>query len=130
MFKYVFDYYKKIVKYLLDEGYIVYIQSTLYLAKKQQPIAGYTPEIVNQSVKKLNKLLKKFVKNSSIERLKFIDLNRYFVVNGYMKDVYTFEGTHLNGKGYKEYMKIIMPYMRSGFYTKLPKPEQFMRYQK
>lgn len=80
---------------------IIYLQSTLYIRSEDSAI--------NQNITKLNQILE----NISLRypNVFFIDLNKHLSLNKALKEQFTFDGIHLNGKGYQQWQKAISPYV-------------------
>ena len=83
----IFDNYKNIVLGLKSHNIIPVIQSVTYTANPT----------LNNDVKELNKLLKRFAKDNNVD---YIDLNSALSENELLRPEYTYDGTHLTGKGY------------------------------
>lgn len=96
----VFINYKKIIENIKNQNITPYIQSTLYtgdhLAKKY-----------NKKVKELNSLLLEY---ADLNKIVFIDLNKVLSSNKKLSNEYSFDGLHLNGKGYMIWAKTIKKY--------------------
>ncbi|RLA77880.1 MAG: lipolytic protein [Epsilonproteobacteria bacterium] len=99
--EYVFKNYVKIISGLEEKGIKPIIQTTLH-------VGTLAPAIYNTKIYKLNELLKNYAQK---EKLQFIDLNKVFAPNEVLLDKYSLDGLHLNGAGYMEWVKIIIPYM-------------------
>ncbi|MFV7790760.1 GDSL-type esterase/lipase family protein [Aliarcobacter lanthieri] len=100
--EYVFENYKKILKYFQEKNIKVVIQSTLFIGDSRK-------KDFNPKIEKLNQDLKDFAKNNQIY---FIDLNPIFAPNKILLKNYTTDDLHLNGKAYllwvNELKKIII----------------------
>lgn len=88
--EYVFENYKKILKYFQEKNIKVVIQSTLYIGESRK-------QDFNPKIEKLNKDLKDFAKNNQIY---IIDLNPIFAPSKILLKNYTTDDLHLNGKAY------------------------------
>ncbi|WP_418186276.1 GDSL-type esterase/lipase family protein [Aliarcobacter vitoriensis] len=88
--EYVFENYKKIIKYLQEKDIKIVIQSTLYIGESRK-------QNFNPKIEKLNKDLQEFAKNNQII---FIDLNPIFTKNKTLLKEFTYDDLHLNGKSY------------------------------
>lgn len=97
----VFTNYQKIVKFFQDKNIKVYIQSTLYIGAKKD-------DNFNEKIEKLNKKLELFTENNQII---FIDLNPIFASNKVLKQEFTTDDLHLNGKAYLLWAKEIKKYI-------------------
>lgn len=97
---YVFSNYLKIIENLQQKGIKVYIQSTLFVGESK-------PAKYNQKVEALNEKLKSYAKENS---LIFIDLNTILASNKTLKNEYSSDELHLNGKAYKLWMQEIKKY--------------------
>lgn len=97
---YVFSNYLKIIENLQQKGIKVYIQSTLFVGESK-------PAKYNQKVEALNEKLKSYAKENS---LIFIDLNKILAPNKTLKNDFSSDELHLNGKAYKLWMQEIKKY--------------------
>ena len=97
---YVFSNYLKIIENLQQKGIKVYIQSTLFVGESK-------PAKYNQKVEALNEKLKSYAKENS---LIFIDLNTILAPNKTLKNEYSSDELHLNGKAYKLWTDTIKKY--------------------
>ena len=97
---YVFSNYLKIIENLQQKGIKVYIQSTLFVGESK-------PAKYNQKVEALNEKLKSYAKEND---LTFIDLNTILAPNKTLKNEYSFDELHLNGKAYKLWTQEIKKY--------------------
>ena len=93
--------YKNIVNQLNENNIKVYIQSTLFV--------GHEQYYINEKVMRLNKILEKFASTS--ELITYIDLNEALGNDLYLNEEYSYDGLHLNGKGYKIWRDIISSYI-------------------
>ena len=85
----VFISYKKIITNLREHNIIPIIQSTLYANEKNYK---------SKSIEELNRLLKQYAENNSLD---YIDLNMVLSEHKKLKKEFTYDGTHLTGKGYE-----------------------------
>ena len=83
----IFDNYKEIISKLRKADIQVIVQSTLYTSNSR----------ANAKVTMLDKLLEKYCIDNEI---KYIDLNKDLAPNEILKSEYTYDGLHLNYKGY------------------------------
>lgn len=97
---YVFSNYLKIIENLQQKGIKVYIQSTLFVGESK-------PAKYNQKVEALNEKLKSYAKEND---LTFIDLNTILAPNKTLKNEYSSDDLHLNGKAYKLWTQTIKKY--------------------
>ncbi|MDX9901510.1 MAG: GDSL-type esterase/lipase family protein [Aliarcobacter sp.] len=97
---YVFSNYLKIIENLQQKGIKVYIQSTLFVGESK-------PAKYNQKVEALNEKLKSYAKENS---LIFIDLNKILASNKTLKNEFSYDELHLNGKAYKLWTQEIKKY--------------------
>jgi len=88
----VFANYKKIVINLKRKNIVPIIQSLLYAGRRQEGAEGRNKEIA-----KLNKLLVEYSKQNNIE---YINLNKKMSHSYFLKSQLTYDGIHLNGKGF------------------------------
>ena len=97
---YVFSNYLKIIENLQQKGIKVYIQSTLFVGEGK-------PTKYNEKVEVLNEKLKSYAKENN---LTFIDLNKILAPNKTLKNEYSNDDLHLNGKAYKLWTQEIKKY--------------------
>lgn len=95
----IFDNYKKIIIELQENNIEPYVQSTLFTDLNS---------IDNHNIEELNLKLKAFCKKKSIT---FIDLNPLLSKSGRLSKNYSFDGLHLNGKGYSVWSQAIYKYI-------------------
>lgn len=89
----IYSNYVRIIGLLKANGITPVIQSTLFAGEKWPQAANRNKEVI-----KLNSVLRKFAISNQIE---FIDLNKRLTDNGFLKNVYTWDGVHLNARGYR-----------------------------
>lgn len=89
-----------LIRALKNNGLEVYIQSVIQITE--------TEEQVNQTIARLNRLLARLAIDTQCE---FVDLNKALSPSGYLKAEYTYDGKHLNGRGYVEWVNTIRPLM-------------------
>jgi len=99
--EFVFKNYTKILLELQRRNIKPIIQTTLH-------VGTLAPEIYNTKIYELNELLQDYAQKKN---LKYIDLNKVLAPNKVLLDKYSLDGLHLNGAGYREWVKIITPYM-------------------
>lgn len=97
---YVFSNYLKIIENLQQKGIKVYIQSTLFVGDEK-------PSKYNEKVEVLNEKLKSYAKEN---KLTFIDLNKILAPNKTLKNEYSNDDLHLNGKAYNLWTQEIKKY--------------------
>ena len=97
---YVFSNYLKIIENLQQKGIKVYIQSTLFVGESK-------PAKYNEKVEALNEKLKNYAKENN---LIFIDLNKQLAPNKTLKNEFSYDELHLNGKAYKIWTETIKKY--------------------
>ncbi len=97
---YVFSNYLKIIENLQQKGIKVYIQSTLFVGESK-------PAKYNEKVEALNEKLKNYAKEND---LTFIDLNKILAPNKTLKNEFSYDDLHLNGKAYKLWTQEIKKY--------------------
>jgi len=88
--EYVFENYKKIVRYLQEKSIKVVIQATLYIGESRK-------QNFNAKIEKLNQNLEEFAKKNQIA---FINLNPLLAPNNTLLKEFSFDDLHLNGKAY------------------------------
>lgn len=89
----IFQNYTLIIKELKAKNIKVVIQSTLYANAKYPSAADRNIQVEN-----LNKLLIDYAKKNNIE---FIDLNQKLSTAKFLNGDVTYDGLHLNAKGYR-----------------------------
>ncbi len=97
---YVFSNYLKIIENLQQKGIKVYIQSTLFVGEGK-------PAKYNEKIEALNEKLKNYAKENN---LIFIDLNKQLAPNKTLKNEFSYDELHLNGKAYKIWTETIKKY--------------------
>jgi lysophospholipase L1-like esterase len=93
--------YTHIVNILKTKNIIPVIQSTLYAGSEWGKDWNLTPENNaerNRQVDKLNNLLRDYASKNEVT---FIDLNSRMRNGNFLKSSFTYDGVHLNAKGYK-----------------------------
>ena len=98
---YVYNNYIKIIELLQKKGIKPIIQSNLH-------VGAIAPNEYNEKITKLNILMKKYAQKNKIT---YLDLNKVLAPNGVLLDKYSLDGLHLNGQGYKEWVKIIINFI-------------------
>ena len=88
---------------LINNKINVYIQSILLVGKENNK------SHLNTKIKTLNYALSNF--SNSNELITYIDLNETLSDGSYLKNEYSIDGMHLNGKAYKIWRDIIRPYI-------------------
>lgn len=97
----VFENYKKIIKFFQEKNIKIYIQSTLYIGETRK-------QNFNSKIEELNSKLEFFAKNNQIT---FINLNPIFAPNKVLKQEFTTDDLHLNGKAYTLWVNEIKKYI-------------------
>lgn len=97
---YVFSNYVKIIENLKQKKMKVYIQSTLFVGASK-------PSIYNIKVEELNEKLRNYAEKN---RLTFIDINKILAPNKILKNEFTTDDLHLNGKAYMLWTQEIKKY--------------------
>jgi len=108
----IFSRYTKIIEYLTAQGIKPHIQSVIYLGKLNPKY-----DVYNARIKELNAMLKDYADKNGIA---FIDLNPTLAPDGFLKDEYTYDGTHLTALGYTLWRDILNPYMADAPAEPLP----------
>jgi lysophospholipase L1-like esterase len=102
----IFDNYSMIIDTLYAHHIIPIIQSTLFVASKQDKSLS-----MNEEIRELNKLLLHYARQKSID---YLDINSLVSKNGFLKNDLTYDGLHLNAQGYSfwvpEVEKVLMKY--------------------
>ena len=96
----VYSNYQQIIKELKSNQIMPYIQSTI--------LANGNAARLNSSISELNIKLKEL---AAKEGLVYVDLNEGLSSNGILKNEFTRDGVHLNGKGYFVWKGMIEPYL-------------------
>jgi len=97
----VFNTYIKIIKKIQDKKIEPIIQSTLYIKKNKY---GFDYEKMNKKVKELNYRLYNYCKKNN---LVYIDITKELTKDNLLIKEYTWDGVHLNKKGYEIWSEII-----------------------
>jgi lysophospholipase L1-like esterase len=103
----VFGNYMKIVAALKQGGAQVFVQSTLMC--NEGKAAWKSCAAANAKIRRLNEKLAA----PGQKDFTFIDINRKLAGDGGLKSELTFDGVHLNGKGYLLWRDAIAPFVRS-----------------
>lgn len=98
----IFSDYKKVLESLKETNAEIYVSSTL--------LAGRGFEKKNSVLTKLNLLLKEY---SHANKMQFIDINKEFAPNGFLKGGISLDGIHIDGPSYSKLAEIYHPYMVS-----------------
>jgi lysophospholipase L1-like esterase len=101
----VFQNYTNIVKSLRSYGITPIIQSTLYLSEKHS-----NWKLINNKVDELNTMLKEYAKKEGIA---FMEVNRELSKGGALDSIYTYDGIHLDGRGYAKWRDLILLTLRN-----------------
>lgn len=88
----IFEKYVRLIGELKKNNIKPIIQSTLFAGSKWKSYSDRNKEVI-----KLNKMLSDFAKKNLIE---YIDLNKKLSAKNILIADYTYDGLHLNGKGY------------------------------
>lgn len=104
----IFETYKQVINRLQSLGIRPVIQSTLYVAESYPSSADR-----NTQVTLLNGMLKQYAEENDIA---FINLNLRMSVGEKLKDYLTYDGVHLNAKGYSLWGRELQKFLsREGF---------------
>ncbi len=79
----------------------MYIQSIL--------LVGYKRKHINNKVAELNNMLESFAQTNKL--ITYVDLNEALSDGSCLREEYSNDGIHLNGKGYKVWRDTISPYI-------------------
>ncbi|ALJ04475.1 hypothetical protein APS56_04670 [Pseudalgibacter alginicilyticus] len=96
---------EKIIDTLQSKNIEPIIYSILFVSKKYEE----NHPTLNMRVKETNKLLKQTCLNKGID---YIDLNKFMGNDDYLREEYSYDGLHINGKGYKKWGEIILPIIK------------------
>ncbi|EEQ1658903.1 hypothetical protein AAB750_000515 [Escherichia coli] len=96
----ILDNYRDIIEILNRNGITTIIQSTIY--------SGINEKIKNKKIKQINEGLQKL---SNEQQITYLDLNTSLSPNGYLKNEYTIDDTHLSKDGYKAWIEILKPFI-------------------
>lgn len=97
----IFSNYQEIIENLKKCGIEPIIQSTIQVSKLKDRL--------NTDINTLNEKLKVYCQENKII---YIDLNSQFTIDGKLKDMFTKDGIHLNGLGYKTWQNILKEYIK------------------
>lgn len=91
----ILDNYTQILSRIMCESpeTLVYVQSVLPVSRKM----GFSLRVTNHNVLSLNTRVSHLSNQLGVN---FIDLYSLFVNNGQLNESYTYDGLHLNGRGY------------------------------
>lgn len=89
--------YQAIIDTLIDAGMRIFIQSTILTDDVE----------VNEAIKRLNTQLEALARDD--ESVEFIHINPALTTGGALDGNYTFDGIHLNGKGYTQWQQVLAP---------------------
>lgn len=96
----IYTNYLKIIQVFKEKNIKVHIQSTLYIGETRK--ANF-----NSKVEVLNEKLKNYAKENN---LTFIDLNKILAPNKTLKNEFSYDELHLNGKAYNLWTQEIKRY--------------------
>ncbi len=88
----IFEKYVRLINELKKNNIKPIIQSTLFAGSKWKSYSDRNKEVI-----KLNKMLSEYAKKNLIE---YVDLNKKLSAKNILIADYTYDGLHLNGKGY------------------------------
>ncbi|HPN38318.1 MAG TPA: GDSL-type esterase/lipase family protein [Melioribacteraceae bacterium] len=88
----IFEKYVRLISELKKNNIKPVIQSTLFAGNKWKSYSDRNKEVI-----RLNKMLSDYAKKNLIE---FVDLNKKLSAKNILIAEYTYDGLHLNGKGY------------------------------
>lgn len=97
----VFLNYKEITEKLLENGFHVYIQSTI--------LVGPSISMRNQSINRLNSKLEQLATLNN--NITYINLNKTLAKNNMLNPTFTYDDLHLNGPGYSAWKSLIENYV-------------------
>jgi lysophospholipase L1-like esterase len=97
----VFLNYKEITERLLENGFQVYIQSTI--------LVGPSISMRNQSINRLNSKLEQLAALN--KNLTYINLNKTLTKSNMLNPKFTYDDLHLNGPGYSAWKNLIEMYV-------------------
>lgn len=106
----VLENYKALIRRIQDSspGTKIYVQSLFPTQLEGGRYKTYCNKKVNEDIVFLNNELRKF---TSLYKITFIDTYSGFLSDGQLNPVYSVDGIHLNGAGYKLWAKILAPYI-------------------
>ncbi|MGV2452426.1 UNVERIFIED_CONTAM: GDSL-type esterase/lipase family protein [Ralstonia mannitolilytica] len=81
--------------------------NTIIIVQSVLP-TGFDKKHLNSSINTYNSMLRNYCLKNNIS---YIDLNSHFLKNGELDSRYTFDGVHLNAKGYFLWKNLINPYL-------------------
>lgn len=102
--------YNKIIQKICDISpeTKIYVQSILPVARDASIVYLGDPDAANKEIVNINMMLKGLCNN---ETVRFIDLGKFFLKDGELNNIYSWDGLHLNAKGYKLWYELIQPYV-------------------
>lgn len=96
----VFARYREIIDRFTDAGIRIFVQSTILPG-------GNFDESIHSLVIELNEKLEDYCDTYTTSR--FVDLNDFLAPDGMLQNNFTYDGLHLNGAGYREWVRAITP---------------------
>ncbi|MCG3164360.1 MAG: hypothetical protein POELPBGB_00114 [Bacteroidia bacterium] len=108
--EHVAENYKTLIRRIQDisPGTKIYAQSLFPTQVEGGRYPTYCNKKVNDDIVFLNNELRKL---TSLYKITFIDTYSGFVSDGQLNPIYSVDGIHLNGAGYKLWAKILAPYI-------------------
>lgn len=109
----IYKKYQAIVNELTKNNIKVYIQSTLLVGNNKnqsnKKVSKLNSRLVNQKITDLNTMLENFSHTNNL--LTYINLNSVLSNGTYLDEEYSYDGLHLNGRGYKIWKHKISKYV-------------------
>jgi lysophospholipase L1-like esterase len=103
------DYNKILDKILeISPGTIIYIQSILPVTHQASAVFLGNPNAANREIEIVNGMLRGLCDNNTV---RFADVGKFYLKNGELNDIYSWDGLHINSKGYKLWYELIQPHV-------------------
>jgi len=88
----------------ISPGTTIFIQSILPVTKQASKVFLGNPDAANREIEIVNGMLKGLCNSKTV---RFTDIGKFFLKNGELNEVYSWDGLHINSKGYKLWYELI-----------------------
>lgn len=108
--KNLLDNYSQIIEKIKNQSpeTKIFIQSILPVSKSASVFFSGDENKINQMIDEVNQ---KLIQMAKERNLVYIDLNDVFMSKGELKDEYSWDGIHINARGYERWFEHIKPYI-------------------
>ena len=108
--KNLLDNYSQIIEKIKNQSpeTKIFIQSILPVSKSASVFFSGDENKINQMIDEVNQ---KLIQMAKERNLVYIDLNDVFKSKGELKDEYSWDGIHINARGYERWFEHIKPYI-------------------